>query len=49
MRTVRVLFDTGSHKSFSTAEAVAKIGSLPLQKERMSVVPFGSAGAASWK
>ena len=45
-QTVRVLFDTGSHKSFITAEAVAKIGSRPVQKERLSVVPFGTAGAA---
>eukprot|EP00794_Sanderia_malayensis_P016738 gene16738-biopygen14130 len=39
--TVRVLFDTGSHKSFITAEAVAKLGLNCLRKETLGIKAFG--------
>eukprot|EP00794_Sanderia_malayensis_P015555 gene15555-biopygen13266 len=39
--TVRVLFDTGNHKSFITAEAVAKLGLNCLRKETLGIKAFG--------
>ena len=43
--TVRVLFDTGSHKSFITAEVVAKVGLRPVRREDLGILPFGSTDA----
>ena len=40
--TVRVLFDTGSHKSFISAEAVSRIGLRPVRKEKLGITTFGS-------
>ena len=45
MKFVRVLFDTGSNKSFITAEADSKIGLCPVRKEKLSVMTFGSTDA----
>ena len=38
---VRVLFDTGSHKSFVTDEAVCKLGLRPVRKEKLGIRAFG--------
>jgi len=43
--TVRVLFDTGSHKSFISAEVVSRIGLRPVRKEELGIVAFGSTDA----
>ena len=43
--TVRVLFDTGSHKSFISAEAVSRIGLRPVRKEELGIMTFGSTVA----
>ena len=43
--TVRVLFDTGSHKSFITAEGVVKVGLHPVRREDLRILPFGSTDA----
>ena len=42
---VRILFDTGSHKSFITAEAVDKIGLPVVRRERLGIQAFGSKEA----
>ena len=42
---VRVLFDTGSHKSFISAKAVSKLGVRPIRSERLGILPFGSREA----
>ena len=42
---LRVLFDTGSHKSFITAEVVAKLGLRPVRREDLGILPFGSTDA----
>ena len=39
---VRVLFDTGSHTSFISAEAVDRIGLRPVRREALSIQAFGS-------
>eukprot|EP00794_Sanderia_malayensis_P016165 gene16165-biopygen13734 len=39
---VRVLFDTGSHKTFITAKAVSKLGLRPVRTERLGIKAFGS-------
>ena len=39
---VRVLFDTGSHKSFITAKAVGKLGLRPVRKQCLGIRAFGS-------
>ena len=38
---MRVLFDAGSHQSFITAKAVAKVGLQAVKQERLSVKTFG--------
>ena len=38
---VRVLFDSGSHKSFVTAKAVDRLGLRPVRKERLGIKAFG--------
>ena len=43
--TVRVLFDTCSHKSFISAEAVSRIGLHPVKKEELGIMAFGSTDA----
>ena len=40
---MRVLFDTGSHKSFITAKAAASLGLEPMKKESLSIRAFGSS------
>eukprot|EP00794_Sanderia_malayensis_P001248 gene1248-biopygen477 len=40
---VRVLFDSGSHKSFIWAKAVDRLGLRPTRRERLSVRAFGSS------
>ena len=42
---VRVLFDTGSHKSFISAKAVSKLNLRPVRSERLGILPFGSREA----
>ena len=42
---VRILFDTGSHKSFITAEAVDKIGLPVVRREKLGIQAFGSKEA----
>ena len=42
---VRVLFDTGSHTSFISAEAVDRIGLRPVRRETLSIQAFGSTDA----
>ena len=44
---VRVLFDTGSHTSFITAEAVCKLGLKPVRREELGIKVFGSKEAVS--
>ena len=39
---VRVLFDTGSQRTFVTAKAVGKIGLEPIREERVGFKAFGS-------
>ena len=39
--TVRVLFDTGSQKSFITAKAVGRLGLRPVRKENLGIKAFG--------
>eukprot|EP00794_Sanderia_malayensis_P017243 gene17243-biopygen14837 len=41
-KIVRVLFDTGSHKTFITSEAVGKLGLEPVRSERLGIKAFGS-------
>ena len=41
-RMVRVLFDTGSHKTFITSKAVGKLELKPVRKERLGIKAFGS-------
>ena len=43
--TLRVIFDTGSQKSFITAEVVAKLGLRPKRREVLEILPFGSTDA----
>ena len=43
--TMRILFDTGSHKSFIAAEAVDKIGLPVVRRERLGIQAFGSKEA----
>ena len=38
---VRVLFDTGSYKSFISAKAVSKLDLRPVRSERLRILPFG--------
>ena len=42
---VRILYDSGSHKSFVTAEAVNKLGLSVRREERLGIKPFGSVSA----
>ena len=42
---MRILFDTGSHKSFITAEAVDRIGLPVVRRERLGIQAFGSKEA----
>ena len=42
---VRVLFDSGSHKSFVTAKAVGRLGLRPVRKERLGSKAFGRSDA----
>ena len=42
---VRVLFDSGSHRSFVTAAAVEKLGLRPVRRENLSIKAFGSIEA----
>ena len=42
---VRVLFDSGSHKSFVTAKAVGRLGLRPVRKERLGIKAFGRSDA----
>ena len=44
---VRVLFDTGSHKSFITSEAVGKLGLKPVRREELGIKVFGSKEAVN--
>ena len=39
---VRVLFDSGSHRSFVTAAAAEKLGLRPVRRENLSIKAFGS-------
>ena len=39
---VRVLFDTGSHKTFITSATVCRLGVEPMRKERLGIRAFGS-------
>ena len=41
-RNVRVLFDSGSHRSFVTARAVETFGLRPVRKENLAIKAFGS-------
>ena len=40
-RKVRVLFDTGSHKTFITAKTVGKLGLETVRRERLGIKAFG--------
>ena len=40
--TVRVLFDTGSHRSFVSARAVKSLELRPVRKEKLTIKAFGS-------
>ena len=42
---VRVLFDTGSHRSFISAKVVSKLGLRPVRSEQLGTKPFGSVNA----
>ena len=42
---VRVLFDTGSHRSFISAKVVSKLGLRPVRSEHLGIKPFGSVNA----
>ena len=42
---VRILYDSGNHKSFVTAEAVNKLGLSVRREERLGIKPFGSVSA----
>ena len=42
---VRVLFDTGSHRSFISAKVVSKLGLRPVRSEQLGIKPFGSVNA----
>ena len=42
---VRVLFDTGSHTSFISDEAVDRIGLRPVRRETLSIQAFRSTDA----
>eukprot|EP00795_Rhopilema_esculentum_P014904 gene14904-biopygen4596 len=42
---VRVLFDTGSHKSFNTAKAVGRLRLRPVRSEQLGIKAFGSKEA----
>ena len=44
---VRVLFDTGSHKSFITAEAVGKLGLRPVRRQELGIKVFGGKEAVT--
>ena len=44
---VRILFDTGSHKSFITARAAASLGLQPLRKEWVALNTFGRKAVGS--
>ena len=39
------MYDSGSHKSFVTAEAVNKLGLSVRREERLGIKPFGSVSA----
>eukprot|EP00794_Sanderia_malayensis_P009578 gene9578-biopygen7910 len=41
-KRVRVLFDTGSHKTFITSEACRQLGLEPVRSERLGIKAFGS-------
>ena len=38
---MRVLFDTGSQRSFITAKAVSRLGLRPVRKEKLEIKAFG--------
>ena len=42
---VRVLFDTGSHRSFISAKVVSRLGLRPVRSEKLGIKPFGSVEA----
>ena len=44
-KILRVLFDTGSHKSFISADVVAKLGLSPVRREDLGILPFRSTVA----
>ena len=44
---MRVLFDSGSHRSFITAKAVSKLDLRPVRRERLGIKAFGSSEAES--
>ena len=46
-RRVRILFDTGSHKSFITARAATSLGLQPLRKEWVALNTFGRKAVGS--
>ena len=45
--SVRVLFDTGSHKSFITAEAVGKLGLRLVRRQELGIKVFGGKEAVT--
>ena len=44
---MRILFDTGSHKSFITARAAASLEAQPLRKEWVALNTFGCKAVGS--
>ena len=44
---MRVLFDSGSHRSFITAKAVSKLDLRPVRREKLGIKAFGSSEAES--
>ena len=46
-RRVRILFDTGSHKSFITARAAASLELQPLRKDWVALNTFGRKAVGS--
>ena len=44
---VRVLFDSGSHRSFITANAVSKYKLKPVRTERLGIKVFGASEAVT--
>ena len=38
----RVLYDTGSHRSFISAKVVSKLGLRPVRSDQLGIKPFGN-------